>query len=151
VVFGTGSNRVASFSIGQFLGAISKQHDVKVLFYRIYHVSDDVFQLQIQNYVFFLHVEFDTKKQKHTVTAVRRNKHTVELLMARVGRLAKPDSLEVVLADRDLTVRTDNRIIYFGKYMGEVTNRPELLTASNPLNFSMMRNPVPMHHPKFLN
>lgn len=47
VVFGMDSNKVVSFSIPQFLGAISKQHDVKVLFYRIYHVTDDVFQLQI--------------------------------------------------------------------------------------------------------
>lgn len=71
--------------------------------------------------------------------------------MARVGRLAKPDSLEVVLADRDLTIRTNDRVVYFGRYMGEVATRPELLSESNQLNFSIMRNPVPMQHPKFLN
>lgn len=151
MVFGAGSNKLVSFSIGQFLGAISRQHDVKVLFYRIYHVCDDVFQLQIQNYVFFLYVEFDTHKQKHTVTAVRRNKHTVELLMARANRLTKPEALEVVLVDRDLTIRTQDHVVFVGRYMGEMTTSPQGLTSSTQLNFSMIRNPVPMHHPKFLN
>lgn len=77
VTFGRGAHKVVSFNISQFLGAISKQHNAKVLYYRIFHLKDEVFELQIQNYVFFLSIYFDSKLQKHNVSAVRKNKHSM--------------------------------------------------------------------------
>jgi hypothetical protein len=116
---------VVSFNISQFLGAISKQHDVKVLFYRIYHICDEVFELQIQNYIFFLNVNFDTRIQKHIVTAIHKNRYSMELMMVRLSRTSKPETFELLLGDSDLIIKTDSRIVLCGRYLNEVVaSRP---------------------------
>jgi hypothetical protein len=67
--------------------------------------------------VFFLSIYFDPKVQKYNVSAVRKNKHSMDLLMARLSKNSKPDSYEMLLGVRDYTIKADSRLVFYGRYL----------------------------------
>ena len=47
IIFGSGNKALVSFSLDNFLDALSKKHNLKGLKYKLGHLTDEVFTLQI--------------------------------------------------------------------------------------------------------
>ena len=151
IIFGRQGRSLVSFNLDTFLAVLSKKHNLRGLKYKLGHLQDEVFTLQIENYFFFLAVVLDIRKQKYCVNVLRKNIHTNDYLVIRIPRKAALERTHLIYINNCFYVWADLQLLIIGKYPQDPVGVDyQDLTQSVAYLNAYIHQPMPVQSPFFL-